>query len=87
MNSILFVLEKIDTKEDNKIRRWQEVVNSIFGKAAPDYTNGVCPAGTLVINDAEALPSLARAILAAEEHHFSYKLTFNGDDGEWKRTI
>jgi hypothetical protein len=86
MNSIHFVLEKIETNEDNKIRRWQDVAGSIFGISAPIYNNGVCPAGVLLIPDENALPSLARAIFAAEENLLSYKLIFNGDAGEWHRT-
>lgn len=85
MNSIHFVLEKIETTDDNKVRRWQDVAGSIFGKSAPIYQNGVCPEGILPIPDENALPSLARAIFEAEEHYCSYRLVFNGDGGEWKR--
>jgi hypothetical protein len=86
MNSIHFILEKITTDDMNVVRRWEDVVDDIFGKSKPTYNNKVCAEGVLVLRDGNDLPSLARAIFAAEEGRFAYKLVFNGDDGEWKRT-
>ena len=85
MNSIHFVLEKIETNDMNKVRKWQQAVSSILGESTPKLSDGECPEAVLLIRGSDELQKMASAIMTAEQNYFPYKLVFNGDGGEWHR--
>lgn len=86
MNQIQFVLEKLETADQNRVNSWQGVADKISDRQAPLCNKGVCPECVVLIRDSSELPNLCRAIFAAEEDHFAYKLVVISKDGfEWTR--